>query len=177
MFITDGNNLTLVIHSIIFFSFLKNIIRLSLSRLFHLPFDTIAIASAMRTRSNIANIKHSFVIVFSISNLIFCFHSLILSFCVSQETLTNLQHQPKAFYRSVQEVKRLLTKRWRTEIYPLSCLGIGKVKLRMTSGAESVIADSRAESVIAKIDTSMYYSFFIYSFIYYNFGIQHIGKP
>ena len=165
MFITDGNNLTLVIHSINFFQFLKKYNKLvsqfKVDRLFHLPFDPIAIASAMRTRSNIANIKHSVVIVFSIA--FFCLLSNILlrlsdslSFFVSQETLSNLQHQQKPFYRSVQEVIRHLTKRWRTEIYPLSCLGIGKLKLRMTKRAESVIANSRAESVIAKIDTCIY---------------------
>ena len=48
-------------------SLFENIIRLSLSVFFCQPFDSIAIATAMRTRWNIANIKHSFVVVFSIA--------------------------------------------------------------------------------------------------------------
>ena len=82
-FIIDGNSLIGVIrwksipvthacncasHAlfILNFSFLE-IISLSLSLYYHLPFDSIAIASAMRTRWSIANIKHSLVIVFSIT--------------------------------------------------------------------------------------------------------------
>ena len=50
------------------FSSLQNILNLSLSRYFYLPFDSIAIASAVLTRWSIANIKHSFeIVVFSIA--------------------------------------------------------------------------------------------------------------
>ena len=131
------------------FSFFE-IISLPLSQVIHLPFDSLATASAMQTKWSIANMKHSFVvIVFTIAFSCLLYNiplrlsdSILLRlgqfFINNQKPFIDLNRKSPVFSNKAKRGN------WKT---PFLCLKKGKIpflEMRMTS---------RAKSVIAKIDT------------------------